>query len=49
MRTLGSEVIRGRWGRSLFGGSLSESVSVSLAIPLADAFAGLLLSAVILS
>src|SRR6266567_5541539 len=27
MRTLGDEVVRGRWGRSLSGGSLSRSFS----------------------
>jgi len=29
MRTLGGEVARGRWGRSLFGGSLSESFAAA--------------------
>jgi len=28
MRTLGSQVVRGRWGKSLSGGSLSEAFAV---------------------
>ena len=28
MRTLGGEVVRGRWGRSAAGGSLSEPLAV---------------------
>ena len=29
VRTPGAEVVRGRWGRSLFGGSLSESLGAA--------------------